>query len=321
MFANENKGEYPYGTQWSIGSNWGYDWALGINALGSLSRDSVGVSTPADAGLYPDYWNDPAIMVCPSDSRDQRPPASGAATPGFNGGMGFKEDIGEMVDDVVQDGSWQSKAVLNAILSWPVSYLYMPYACTTHGQLVDAFYLMAWVYHWPPSSGYIGGLTLPAATIEPLGAPSEWGLIGYVDRSGTSLTGGPGRGCRWSGDWCDDDGSDLPSSYQHTKEGVERFFITDINNPASGSTAQSAIPVMWDAWASNYSVENAVTVGVFNHVPGGSNVLYMDGHVEFIRYGSEFPCKTLPGDPLPPDNRIPAGAYMLTDFTRAGGFG
>jgi prepilin-type processing-associated H-X9-DG protein len=22
----------------------------------------------------------------------------------------------------------------------------------------------------------------------------------------------------------------------------------------------------------------------FNHVPGGSNVLFMDGHVEFIRY-------------------------------------
>ena len=24
----------------------------------------------------------------------------------------------------------------------------------------------------------------------------------------------------------------------------------------------------------------------FNHVPGGSNVLYMDGHVEFLKYGS-----------------------------------
>jgi prepilin-type processing-associated H-X9-DG protein len=29
----------------------------------------------------------------------------------------------------------------------------------------------------------------------------------------------------------------------------------------------------------------------FNHIPGGSNVLYMDGHVKFIRYPSmDHPC-------------------------------
>ena len=27
----------------------------------------------------------------------------------------------------------------------------------------------------------------------------------------------------------------------------------------------------------------------FNHIPGGSNVLFLDGHVEFIRYPGEFP--------------------------------
>jgi len=27
----------------------------------------------------------------------------------------------------------------------------------------------------------------------------------------------------------------------------------------------------------------------FNHVPGGSNILYMDGHVEFIKYPGEYP--------------------------------
>ncbi len=30
-------------------------------------------------------------------------------------------------------------------------------------------------------------------------------------------------------------------------------------------------------------------VKYFNHVPGGANVLYMDGHVEFIRYPGEVP--------------------------------
>src|SRR5512146_1362045 len=67
MFSGENKGKFPYGTQWSIGGYWGYDWALGVNALGSLSQNSVGKSTPADQGLYPDYWTDAEILVCPSD--------------------------------------------------------------------------------------------------------------------------------------------------------------------------------------------------------------------------------------------------------------
>jgi len=28
---------------------------------------------------------------------------------------------------------------------------------------------------------------------------------------------------------------------------------------------------------------------LFNHIPGGCNVLFMDGHVEFIRYPGEPP--------------------------------
>ncbi len=66
------------------------------------------------------------------------------------------------------------------------------------------------------------------------------------------------------------------------KEGIERFFITDINNPAGSAQAQSTIPMMWD--------HISTSVGDFAHVPGGANVLYLDGHVTFIRYpGDVFP--------------------------------
>ncbi len=60
------------------------------------------------------------------------------------------------------------------------------------------------------------------------------------------------------------------------KEGAERFLITDINNPGGANTAQSSIFVMMD--------DVATVVSMFNHIPGGSNVLYMDGHVEFVKY-------------------------------------
>jgi len=73
----------------------------------------------------------------------------------------------------------------------------------------------------------------------------------------------------------------------HFREGIERFFITDINNPAASALAQSTLPVMWDEISGGDASH-------FNHVPGGCNVLYMDGHVAFIRYaannGAEFPC-------------------------------
>jgi prepilin-type N-terminal cleavage/methylation domain-containing protein/prepilin-type processing-associated H-X9-DG protein len=63
------------------------------------------------------------------------------------------------------------------------------------------------------------------------------------------------------------------------REGIERFFITDINNPAASATAQSSLPVMWD--------RVAVNPAGFSHIPGGGNILYMDGHVEFIKYPSK----------------------------------
>ena len=68
------------------------------------------------------------------------------------------------------------------------------------------------------------------------------------------------------------------------REGIERFLIQDINNPAATSQAQSTIGVMYDY----ISVTPGVT-GEFPHLPGGGNVLYMDGHVEFIRYPGEWP--------------------------------
>lgn len=77
------------------------------------------------------------------------------------------------------------------------------------------------------------------------------------------------------------------------REGIERFFITDINNPAAGATAQSELSVMWDSvWIPARVDTSEPGASYFNHVPGGGNVLYMDGHVSFVRYPGTWPvCK------------------------------
>ncbi len=78
------------------------------------------------------------------------------------------------------------------------------------------------------------------------------------------------------------------------REGIERFLITDINNPAASARAQSEVAIMHDmitaaAQEFPYMGSDVKAMLPTNHVPGGGNVLYMDGHVEFLRYPSQFP--------------------------------
>ncbi|NLV39965.1 MAG: DUF1559 domain-containing protein [Candidatus Hydrogenedentes bacterium] len=73
------------------------------------------------------------------------------------------------------------------------------------------------------------------------------------------------------------------------REGIERFFITDINNPGASNMAQSTLSVMSD-WVNSKTGKDDMQ---FNHLPGGSNVLFMDGHVEFLRYPNVWPVSPL----------------------------
>jgi prepilin-type N-terminal cleavage/methylation domain-containing protein/prepilin-type processing-associated H-X9-DG protein len=79
----------------------------------------------------------------------------------------------------------------------------------------------------------------------------------------------------------DGNGGGSSTTVYRLREGIERFLITDINNAGAANIAQSGVFIMLD----NVSTE----VARFNHVPGGSNVLFMDGHVEFVRYPQQAP--------------------------------
>lgn len=75
-------------------------------------------------------------------------------------------------------------------------------------------------------------------------------------------------------------GNGTGNTLYRLREGIERFLITDINNPIA-ERHQGNIEILWDV---------ASTVpALYNHVPGGSNVLFMDGHVEFKRYPGKPP--------------------------------
>jgi prepilin-type processing-associated H-X9-DG protein len=65
---------------------------------------------------------------------------------------------------------------------------------------------------------------------------------------------------------------------------------------------------MWDHWF--LAVDPAYPgLAAYNHVPGGCNVLYLDGHVEWVRQGTKYPIpETKGGLEGPPD--VFAACYM-----------
>lgn len=66
------------------------------------------------------------------------------------------------------------------------------------------------------------------------------------------------------------------------RHGIERFLITDINHPAASAIAASDVPLLWD--------HISAKADAWAHLPGGGNVLYLDGHVRWHKYpATRFP--------------------------------
>lgn len=108
-----------------------------------------------------------------------------------------------------------------------------------------------------------------------------WGVASAI---GNFFAGNPGENIDLSAT-SPGNGNGGGNTIYRLKEGVERFLITDINNSAASAYSQSRLWIMTDRLSA--------VVREFNHVPGGANVLYLDGHVEFIRYTEAEP--VLPG--------------------------
>jgi prepilin-type processing-associated H-X9-DG protein len=65
------------------------------------------------------------------------------------------------------------------------------------------------------------------------------------------------------------------------------------------------IPVLWDIGGREFAY--------FNHVPGGSNVLWLDGHVEFMK-ADQFATPFLPMRPAGVTYLDPAQPPVYDDF-------
>ncbi len=76
----------------------------------------------------------------------------------------------------------------------------------------------------------------------------------------------------------------------HLREGIERFFVTDMTNPAAAAIIASKIPVIVERPSNHISIDidKSRSTGTWKREPG-SHVLYLDGHVEFVAHPGRFP--------------------------------
>ncbi|HOV60056.1 MAG TPA: DUF1559 domain-containing protein [Candidatus Hydrogenedentes bacterium] len=220
-------------------------------------------AAPSAEAVYPEYLSDLNVALCPSDpgidASGQYVATRLPDTGDFDQWIETARTSGDKVSENYYLSAWLGR-----------SYYYKGYVMTNLGE----FYGM-----W----GAMGALPFSTqVTINNITTPVR--IKDFTQD--LSLTGG-----QWPPmvDASIATGTANGDKVLRLREGIERFLITDINNPAASSKAQSTIPVQWDTFGN--PSESAATAGIasFNHVPGGCNVAYMDGHVEFIRFPTQFP--------------------------------
>lgn len=207
--------------------------------------------------IYPEYLTDYHVVVCPSDS-------SGADAVANNHFRANQEDPSSPIDPCRFDNT---------------SYTYLSWLLPDRAFLATGLDKNDAVFTTATTFADLTPLLLPAfyESFTNMIASSYQTVNGD---GGPDTQGNLYRKHRLvQGDLKSPDGS---LTLYRLREGVERFLITDINAPAASARAQSDIWVMHD----NVDAGEAARM---NHVPGGGNVLYMDGHVAFVRYPSESP--------------------------------
>ena len=199
-------------------------------------------AAPYIPSIYPEYMTDPSVLVCPSDPGD------------------FIEDL------QFSDGSWCVHVNGDDVTQGPAG----EEGCSDEA---DASYgYLGWIFDQVgdndtvETSGIAAGASTQFYMMTILLANEMGSDFGAVDNDINIGTPNGNAG--------------LDTIYR-LREGIERFMITDINNPAASAMAQSEVFIMNDALS--------IEIDNFNHPPGGCNVLFLDGHVDFIKYPGEQP--------------------------------
>ncbi len=265
LYADEQKDYWPP-MQVTNPTKEGWPGAPG---LAGLSDHGIVAAGPMVTAWYPNYNSDPSILVCPSDA---------------------EHSIDDLKDDNGDWDIWRDKGPRKADDSY--AYIGWMFDKMAHPSLPPTGNLSAFSQLAPGSPGSeLLGFDVPAGGF--VNTQFAAGLNRLLETLLDIMTSSEPAGVfllkQVNKDWkvapiggvaTGNGGGDI---IYRLKEGNERFLITDVNNPQTSAMAQSTI------WAMMDMVGNANNVKYFNHVPGGGNVLFMDGHVDWIPYVAPAP--------------------------------
>lgn len=229
-----------------------------MNPDGSFNGFAVAAG-PCVRAIYPEYLTDQAIVVCPSDPEDKvdditKDGGLGAHPDRIDASYGYFGWLFDRVADPTNNGIGPEGESMNG-----------PIASGLAGLL-----------------GVFGAVNLPSGSDFPLQV--SWALQDVLSQYAGSGLAAADSDAKVQAHYGNGGGTVV----YRLREGIERFMITDINNPAATAKAQSSVWIMMDL------IGSGTVVNYFNHVPGGCNVLYMDGHVAFVKYPTLAPvCQSL----------------------------
>ena len=258
MYANESRGEKYPSMEFQLDGFVDCD-DPGYPAVAAIPRF---VTSARFEQIYPEYLADPKVLLCPSSATEKEDVLRSAVT----GEDTFYRNCSDL-----EQGFW----------IFDDSYHYYGYVLDKLAEEAEYTFDGTLALGLDPA-----GATLASKQLGALVTDIVFSLIGspadYVDEYEMIDTDWElsETGRLTVGAIAPIGNGDTNTLYK-LREGVERFLITDINNPAASAQAQSEVFVMWD--------KVSTVASAFNHVPGGSNVLYLDGHVEFIRYTDREP--------------------------------
>ena len=251
MYANENPSEMWPKMQ---------DETRNLLLAGEISPGDLALGKAVSGfgpdlfSFYPEYGNDLNIFICPSDSEagdSFGPSPLGLGWEDANGNV-QDYDVNHTFGDVCADGFSQNG---------DASYVYLGVGIKSNNETMEQ-----WTT-WTLGVGNVYTPANPAWSLTLLGSMVAWrggstkeSLLFPLDAALPPLAG---------------EFSALP----RLREGVGRFFLTDMNNAANSAIGDSNVVAMFDS----VSIE----LGDMSHLPGGANVLYADGHVDFVKYDTK----------------------------------
>jgi prepilin-type N-terminal cleavage/methylation domain-containing protein/prepilin-type processing-associated H-X9-DG protein len=245
MYANESKGQKWPRIQAAQPFKIGLPDASGCTNYHGSPRYFMNMSA-----MYPEYLTDPNVLLCPSGNNMDMGPSTGAGV--------MKQDPADPT---------------------PCQWIGFP------SQPDRSYNYFGFAFDRCNDGDPVGSPTVGHPFNSAIEVPAQL-VMAFVANSmaiANALLLAPSAA---GNDLCDQDISGLSGNgnaggdtLYRLREGIERFLITDINNPAASAKSQSELAVAWDVISSQFA-----NYSTFNHIPGGCNVLYMDGHVAFLKY-------------------------------------